>query len=189
MGTPDTKPKCGLTVSRFAKVWQLYRIYRTVTKDWLLRVTPSAVGLSLATARGSRRKGSVAGARAGATGGDGYASRETARLTRDVGSNKFFLLSRSMNPWSQSLVVFELSLFGLILVLPQADLPDFTSHRGSALVCAKSKLSCAPAPVAVTNVVQPQRPRYIVEVQIWHVPVLVRSTPRSLLSMLCSRRC
>ena len=94
-----------------------------------------------------------------------------------------------MKPWSRFLVVFELSLFGLILALPQADLPDFTSHRGSAPVFAKSKLSCAPAPVGVTNVVQSQRPRYIGEVPIWHVPFLVRSTPRSLLSMLCARRC
>jgi hypothetical protein len=94
-----------------------------------------------------------------------------------------------MKPWSRSLLTFELFLFGLILVLPQADLPDFTAHRGRAPVFAKPKLSSVPAPAAVTDGSQFQRLRYIGEVQSWHVPILVRSTPHSLLSMLCARRC
>lgn len=94
-----------------------------------------------------------------------------------------------MKRWSCSLLIFELFLFALILALPQADLPDFTSRQNGGPVFEKSKLSSAPAPVGVTNVVQSQRLRYIGEVQISHIPVLVRPTSHTLLSMLCARRC
>jgi hypothetical protein len=46
-----------------------------------------------------------------------------------------------MSRWKWALLIFELALFAIILILPQVALPDFTFHRGTAPVAAKSALS------------------------------------------------
>lgn len=48
-----------------------------------------------------------------------------------------------MTRWRWALLIFELLLIALILVLPQADLPDYTFHGGTAPVAAKARLSSA----------------------------------------------
>jgi hypothetical protein len=91
--------------------------------------------------------------------------------------------------WRWSLLIFELFLFALILVLPDVDLPDFAFQRGSAPIVAKARVSAPPALAVVTHSVRAQLPRHIVEVQNRYVRPLVRFTPDSILSLLCTWLC
>ena len=94
-----------------------------------------------------------------------------------------------MRLWRGALLIFELFLFALILVLPQVDLPDFTFHRGSASVVAKSKLSSAPVLAIVIITAWSRPPRHIREIQTQNVCSAVHRTPHSLLSLLCTLLC
>jgi len=94
-----------------------------------------------------------------------------------------------MRLWRWALLIFELFLFALILVLPQVDLPDFTFHRGSAPVVAKSKLSSAPVLAIVIIAARSRPPRHIREIQTQNVCSAVDRTPYSLLSLLCTLLC
>jgi hypothetical protein len=94
-----------------------------------------------------------------------------------------------MKSWRWVLLIFELFLLVLVLVWPQADLPDFTLYGGSAPIVAKSNLSPAPVLVICTTRVQSRLPRHIREVQNQHIRPAVHSTPHSLRSLLCTLLC
>jgi len=51
----------------------------------------------------------------------------------------------SMKRWRWLLLIFELTLFAVILILPQVDLPDFTFQAGNAPVAAHARV-CRTAP-------------------------------------------
>jgi len=53
--------------------------------------------------------------------------------------------STSINRWKWVLLIFELTLFAVILILPQVDLPDFTFHGGTAPVVVKARSSQVPS--------------------------------------------
>jgi hypothetical protein len=48
-----------------------------------------------------------------------------------------------MSRWKWTILIFELVLFAVILILPQVNLPDFTFHRGTAPVAARSSVLLA----------------------------------------------
>lgn len=50
-----------------------------------------------------------------------------------------------MKRWRLLVLIFELTLFAVILVLPQVALPDFAFHDGTAPVAARARV-CDPAP-------------------------------------------
>jgi len=50
-----------------------------------------------------------------------------------------------MKRWRLLVLIFELTLFAVILVLPQVALPDFTFHGGTAPLVARARV-CGPAP-------------------------------------------
>jgi hypothetical protein len=50
-----------------------------------------------------------------------------------------------MKRWRLLVLIFELTLFAVILVLPQVALPDFTFHDGTAPVAARARV-CGRAP-------------------------------------------
>jgi len=58
-----------------------------------------------------------------------------------------------MKRWQWILLIFELSLFALILVLPQVDLPDFTFHNGTAPVAAHSRVIAPPVRAVLAQLV------------------------------------
>lgn len=58
-----------------------------------------------------------------------------------------------MKRWQWALLIFELSLFALILILPQVDLPDFTFHNGTAPVAAHSRMVAPPVRAASVIVI------------------------------------
>jgi hypothetical protein len=62
-----------------------------------------------------------------------------------------------MKRWRLILLGFELSLFALILVLPQVDLPDFTFSGGTAPVAVHSRLCSSPLHIvaAVATLIPP----------------------------------
>lgn len=93
-----------------------------------------------------------------------------------------------MRPWRWALLSFELFLIVLIFVLPQVDLPDFTFHRGSAPVLAKSRLSSAPVLAVVTAPLQSPLPRHIGEIQSQPIRPAV-PTAHFLLSLFCTLLC
>ncbi len=94
-----------------------------------------------------------------------------------------------MKLWRWCLLLFELFLFALILVLPDVDLPDFCFQRGSAPIVAKAHFSATPVFAPVIHAVQPEAPRHIRDEQSRNVQPLARSTPHSLLSLLCTWLC
>ena len=49
-----------------------------------------------------------------------------------------------MKRWQLLILIFELTLFAAILVLPQVALPDLAFHEGSAPVAARARV-CDPA--------------------------------------------
>ena len=78
-----------------------------------------------------------------------------------------------MSRWKWALLIFELALFAIILILPQVALPDFTFHRGTGPVAAKSTLSITldavsihlQAPVPVAQVVAPAETHAVATLQ------------------------
>jgi hypothetical protein len=94
-----------------------------------------------------------------------------------------------MKGWRFALLVFVLFLFGLILVLPQVDLPDFTFHRGSAPLAAKAQVSSPPVLSAVAAPRRFPSPQAIAEVPERYINAVVHSAPRALLYLLCSLLC
>ena len=49
-----------------------------------------------------------------------------------------------MKLWKWVVLIFELTLFAVILILPQVDLPEFTFHGGNAPVTAKDRTAVRP---------------------------------------------
>jgi hypothetical protein len=50
----------------------------------------------------------------------------------------------SMKRWYWAILILELSLFAMILILPQVALPSFTFHSGTAPVVMKTRVSTSP---------------------------------------------
>jgi hypothetical protein len=95
-----------------------------------------------------------------------------------------------MKGWRWTFLIFELCLFALILVLPQADLPDFTFHGNTAPVVAKSKLSSPPVLSSVTTPAQSRLPQHVREIR--NQPVIgsaVCVKPNAVLALLCTLLC
>ncbi len=61
-----------------------------------------------------------------------------------------------MTRWRLVVLIFELTLFAIILILPQVDLPDFTFCGGTAPVAARARLSSSTVRIAMQ--VAPQLP-------------------------------
>jgi hypothetical protein len=58
-----------------------------------------------------------------------------------------------MKRWRFSvLIIIQVAFFALILILPQADLPDFTVHGGTSLEAAYSRIHHSPLRVAIATV-------------------------------------
>ena len=94
-----------------------------------------------------------------------------------------------MKSWRGALLIFELFLFVLILVLPQVDLPDLTSHRGGTPIVAKLKVAAAPVLGVASTPTDSQQPRHTGEAQNQHFGSVVHRNPHSLRSLLCSLIC
>ena len=65
-----------------------------------------------------------------------------------------------MKRWQLLILIFELTLFAAILVLPQVALPDLAFHEGTAPVAARARV-CDPAPgtaIAMAPLILPAEP-------------------------------
>ena len=94
-----------------------------------------------------------------------------------------------MNRWQVLILIFELTLFAAILVLPQVALPDFAFHEGSAPVAARARV-CGPAPgtaIAIAPHILPAEP--ILQVGGEAPDVLAPPALHSRLSRLCVLIC
>jgi hypothetical protein len=95
----------------------------------------------------------------------------------------------SMTRWRLVVLIFELTLFAIILILPQVDLPDFTFCGGTAPVAARARLSSSTVRIAIEVAPQLPRPCQMTEAcdGITDVPAPV--TLGSRLSRLCVLIC
>jgi hypothetical protein len=94
-----------------------------------------------------------------------------------------------MKGWRWGILLFELFLFALILVLPQVDLPDFTFHRGTAPIVARSQVSAQPVLTAVTVPTLSRPTKQVSNGEERHLGLGSHALPRSLLSLLCTLLC
>jgi hypothetical protein len=68
-----------------------------------------------------------------------------------------------MKRWRFSILIIEVALFALILILPQAGLPDFTVHGGTSLEAAYSRVHQSPLRVAIASVPEIPLSNYIAQ--------------------------
>jgi hypothetical protein len=94
-----------------------------------------------------------------------------------------------MKQWRWALLIFELFLFALILVLPQVDLPDFTFHRDTAPIVARSRVSSPPILTTVTTPVQSRSPQPLRDTRSEPIRSAIRPNPHSLLSLFVALLC
>jgi hypothetical protein len=94
-----------------------------------------------------------------------------------------------MKQWKWFLLIFELTLFAVILILPQVDLPDFTFRGGTAPVSAKARSTVRPVTVTVRPSSQNWLPTEVIAVshELAEPTVSLRSDSR--LSRLCTLLC
>lgn len=93
-----------------------------------------------------------------------------------------------MKRWQFSILIFELTLFAVILVLPQVALPDFTFHEGTAPVAAHARI-CGQAPaaaIAVAPQILPSEPiAHLGEIPDAPAPLAVHSRLSRLCVLIC----
>jgi hypothetical protein len=95
-----------------------------------------------------------------------------------------------MTRWRWALLIFELLLIALILVLPQADLPDYTFHSGTAPIAAKARLSSASMGAGMTMIeMQMALPSHLLEDRNDTPGVTASPGSDVLLALLCSFLC
>lgn len=95
-----------------------------------------------------------------------------------------------MTRWRWALLIFELVLIALILVLPQADLPDYTFHSGTAPIAAKARLSSASMGAGVSMIeAQMVLPSRLLEDQNDTLGVAASPGSDVLLALLCTFLC
>jgi hypothetical protein len=94
-----------------------------------------------------------------------------------------------MKRWRWGILLFELFLFVLILVLPQVDLPEFALRSGTAPIVARSRVSAPPVLTAVSVPNQSQPTTEFGDREEQRFVLVIHSTPRSLLSLLCTLLC
>jgi len=94
-----------------------------------------------------------------------------------------------MERWRRVLLIFELFLFALILVLPQVDLPDFTSHRSTAPIGAKASRSFAAIVCIVLIATKAPSLRHTEETRGQLNRLAIRPNALSLLSLFCILLC
>lgn len=97
--------------------------------------------------------------------------------------------SLSMKRWRLALVIFEISLFAFILVLPQVALPDFTAQGGASVGAISARRFSVPPELAL----EPE-PRttsaWIGGERFWTQPFAAYDwAPGSRLSLLCALIC
>lgn len=92
--------------------------------------------------------------------------------------------------WQWALLIFELTLFAVILILPQVALPDCTFHSGTAPVVTKARLSAPPfRDVAVPLQTRVSTPVLTAESPAEIISHIAPPSADSQLSLLCVRLC
>jgi len=94
-----------------------------------------------------------------------------------------------MKRWRWALIVFESLLFALILILPQVELPDFTSHPGRTPIVVKPSLSFAAFLYFVSVTTKAQSLPHIREARGERPQFMIHRNGHFLLSLFCILLC
>ncbi len=95
----------------------------------------------------------------------------------------------SMTRWRLVVLIFELTLFAIILILPQVDLPDFTFRIGMAPVVLHSRICSSPLLIAVAVTLLVLFPRQMTRAPGKILDIPAPSTRGARLSRLCTLIC
>jgi hypothetical protein len=94
-----------------------------------------------------------------------------------------------MTRWGSVLLSFELFLFVVILIHPDADLPDTAFRDGNSPVLAKLQVTTAPVMAAGITRISTGSPQQIQAASRRDLPSSERTSPATLRSRLCTLLC
>jgi hypothetical protein len=94
-----------------------------------------------------------------------------------------------MSRWKWVLLIFELTLFLVILILPQVELPDFTFHGGTSPVATKIRVSGPPARPVVSRAARKQVFPEVTETSLDQIVLVSAAHAEKPLLLSCALLC